>query len=76
MSEEIIERDNDYLITETKIYNKTRRELIFEVLHEQKTTGELRFQLVDGGIRAIQLSEKTKMSEPQRDKIRQILGME
>ncbi|PWT73820.1 MAG: hypothetical protein C5B60_07665 [Chloroflexi bacterium] len=74
-AEEMIDRNNDYLVTETTIRAKISGDAILDHLRSRKTTGRLTFELIEGGIRRITLSEKTRAPERQRDEIRQLFGM-
>jgi uncharacterized protein YifN (PemK superfamily) len=74
--DDLIRTNTDYLLTETTFVDgKIPPETVLKVVRERKTTGELTVHLSQGGIQKIVLKEKTRASETQRDKIREILGM-
>jgi uncharacterized protein YifN (PemK superfamily) len=74
--DDLIRTNTDYLLTETTFVDgKIPPETVLKVVRERKTTGELTVHLSQGGIQKIVLKEKTRANEPQRDKIREILGM-
>lgn len=66
----------DFLLTETLLDNKTSLDRVIDVLRNRRTTGQLVVHLSEGGTQKIALTEKTKASSSQREKIREILGME
>lgn len=66
----------DFLLTETLLDNKTSLDRVIDVLRTRRTTGQLVVHLSEGGTQKIALTEKTKASSSQREKIREILGME
>lgn len=74
--DEIIASNYDALCTTTTIHTKVSPDAILSALKIRKTTGELTFRLNEGGIRQIVLNEQTRMTEAERDQIREILGME
>jgi hypothetical protein len=51
-------------------------EKLISVVRSQRTTGQLTLSLKEGGIRTIVLIERTRATSPERDKIREILGMQ
>jgi uncharacterized protein YifN (PemK superfamily) len=74
--DDLIKTNTDFLLTETTFVDgKIPPETVLRVVRERKTTGELTVHLSQGGIQKIVLKEKTRASEMQRDKIREILGM-
>lgn len=72
---DLVEKNYDYLVTETTISKTISADKIVALLKARRTTGELCFDFRDGGIRKIRLSEQTKASESERDEIRKILRM-
>ena len=75
--DDLIKHNADFLLTETTFVDgKTPPETVLNVLRNRKTTGQVTIHLSQGGIQKIVLTEKTKASEDQREKIREILGME
>lgn len=74
-ADEMIARNNDYLVTETTIKPTISTDAILEHLRSRRTTGSLIFELIEGGVRRVTLSEKTRAPERQRDEIRQLFGM-
>lgn len=71
----IIKKNEDYLITETVLDSNVPIDKLISVIRAQRTTGELTLALSEGGIRTVKLVEKTKTSQTQRHKIREILGV-
>ena len=77
MSEEdIIEKNTDYLVTETTIKKDTSAEVLEEALVGRKATVSVCTRMLQGGKASITVIEKTKIAEKDRDAIRQILGMQ
>jgi hypothetical protein len=72
----LIRTNVDFLLTETLLDNKTSLDRVIDVLRTRRTTGQLVVHLSEGGTQKIALTEKTKASSSQREKIREILGME
>jgi hypothetical protein len=72
----LIRTNVDFLLTETLLDNKTSLDRVIDVLRNRRTTGQLVVHLSEGGTQKIALTEKTKASSSQREKIREILGME
>jgi hypothetical protein len=72
----IIKKNEDYLITETVLDSSVSIEKLISVVRSQRTTGQLTLSLKEGGIRTIVLIERTRATSPERDKIREILGMQ
>jgi hypothetical protein len=73
--DQILETNSDFLVTQSTIKRNTAPDTILRMLRSRKATGELCFDLIEGGVRRIRLSERTKASEAERDEIRKILGM-
>ena len=74
--DDIIKQNKDFFATETTIDPKLPAQEILGLLRQRKTTGELCFDLQQGGVRRIRLSEKTRdLTEAEREEIRNILGM-
>jgi len=73
---ELIEQNTDYFVTTTTIKRTISIERLMTLLRARKTTGDLCFHMIDGGIRRIELNERTKATEEERDRIREILKME
>jgi len=76
MCDEMMIRNNDFLVTETTLDPQLDTTRIVTLLRQRKTTGQLTIHLSQGGVQKIALTEKTKANEKQRSKIRDILGME
>ena len=66
----------DSLVTETTVNPELSPEKLVTILRERKTTGQLTFHLSQGGIQKVALTEKTKATDDQSGKIREILEME
>jgi len=73
--DEMIKQNVDFLVTETTLLPTIAPETILTVLRARKTTGILTFELIEGGIRAVRVSERTKATEQERDRLRSILKM-
>ena len=76
MCDELMITNHDFLVTETTLDSKIDAERIVTLLRARKTTGQLVFHFSQGGIQKVALTEKTKASDRQREKIRDILGMQ
>ncbi len=74
--QDIIENNNDFLVTETTIKKDTDPATLAEILHTRKATANVTTRVLQGGTASVTIIEKTKLSEKQRDAIRQILGMD
>ena len=70
----LVEKNTEYLITESVLRQKISFDQLMAILRGRRTTGQLTIELLDGGVRMMKLTEKTKASEPQREKIREILA--
>ena len=75
MCDELIRTNIDYLVTETTLDPNAPVEQVVTAIRERKTTGRLIFDLSQGGIQKVSLTERTKTGAA-RKKIRQTLGME
>jgi hypothetical protein len=62
------------LVTETTLDPSLPPEKLDLFLRTRKTTGQLTYHYTQGGKQRIVLVERTKASEPQKEKIRDILG--
>lgn len=72
---DIIESNSDYLLTETSLRTDTPHSEIMQIIKKSNTTGSLCYQLSDGGIRRIELKQKTKArGDAKRDKLREMFG--
>jgi len=75
--DELIKQNTDYLFTKTVLAgNGHSPEEVLRALRTRKTTGQVVFNLSQGGVQSIQISEKTRATEMQSKKIREILGVE
>ena len=74
--EEIIDRNDDYLVTESTIEKTVSHEELSKLLKDRKTTASINIRVLQGGTASITVVEKTKLTESQREKVREILGME
>ena len=75
--EDLIKQNTDYLFTKTVLTgNGHTPEEVLKALRSRKTTGQVVFNLSQGGVQSIQISEKTKATEAQSQKIREILGVD
>lgn len=76
MNGDITERVDDYLITESVLPVRADIGEVLRILRSQKTSGTLKLELRDGGVRRIALQEKTKpLKISESDQVRKILGM-
>ncbi len=76
MTENDLTRNSDFLLTESSIDKRIPLDTVLLHLVKRRTSGTLSVDLFDGGIRAVRLAERTKMSEACRDSVRKILKME
>jgi hypothetical protein len=76
IDDEVIRTNVDFLLTETLLDNKVSIDRVINVLKTRRTTGQLVVHLSEGGTQKIALTEKTRASSTQREKIREILGMD
>ena len=67
--------NKDFLVTETPVDPRVDVAQLLAYLRQERTTGDVVLHLIEGGIRDITMSEKTKASMEQRKRIREILGM-
>lgn len=75
--DDLIKTNADFLLTETTFVDgKIPPETVLKVVRDRKTTGELTVHLSQGGIQKIVLKEKTRATESQRERIREILDMQ
>lgn len=74
-AEDLIEQNSDFFVTETTLRKDMDPATMLEFLAHMKLTGTLTFELNQGGVRKVRVSEKTKAPEAQRDQIRELLGM-
>ena len=74
---DVVEDNIDYFVTQSTIKKSAGVERIIEILRLRKTTGDLCFHFQEGGIRRIELNERTKIAdEDAADQIREILDMD
>ncbi len=73
--EELIKVNVDFVVTETTVDPKIPVDKIVAYLRKQKATGQLTFHLSQGGVQKVALTEKTKVSEGQREKVRGLVGI-
>ncbi len=71
--EDVLKENADYLITETLLKVNVSTDKIISLMRQHRTTGQMTVYFIDGGVRSIMLTEKTKASETDRVKIREIL---
>lgn len=76
MLEKHMVKNRDFLVTETEIDTKIDPTVIVNFLKEKDATGHVVFHLSQGSLQSIVVTERTKISEPKRDEVRQSLGME
>jgi hypothetical protein len=73
--EELVKVNVDFVVTETTVDAKIPVEKIVSWLRKQKATGQLTFHLSQGGVQKVALTEKTKVGEDKREKVRGIMGI-
>ena len=74
--EEVIETNEDFLLTESTIKKNVSLSDLTEFMKKRKTTTSITTRILQGGIASICVAQKTKISKKQRDSIRHILGMQ
>ena len=74
-ADQFLKTNADFLVTKSTIDPKCDLVKLFTLIRSLKTTGLLCFDLSNGGIRAIRLSEETKARETDREAIRKQLGI-
>jgi len=74
--DEIIVSNVDYLVTETTVKKTVSPKELADMLKDKKSTASISMRLLQGGMASITVTEKTRLTEKQRDQIRSILGME
>ena len=67
--------NRDFLLTETTVDPTIPVGTVLERLRARKTTGQLVFDLPQGGTQRVALLEKTKAPEGVREKIRKLIGV-
>jgi hypothetical protein len=74
--EEIVKSNADYVVTESVLDPSSVQGCAFvSKAREDKTTGRLTIDLADGGIRRVELTEKTKAAPGTRKKLRTVVGV-
>jgi hypothetical protein len=73
--DEIIISNDDFLVTESSIRKNVSQEALASLLKDRKATASVTTRLLQGGTASIVVIEKTRITEKQRIKIREILGM-
>jgi len=73
--EELVKVNVDFVVTETTVDARIPVEKIVAWLRKQRATGQLTFHLSQGGVQKVALTEKTRVGEGQREKVRGILGI-
>lgn len=73
--EEMIVKTVDYLVTETVFNSQASMREIQEFMQKMATSGNASINMGDGGIRRVQLTEKTKLNDKQSREARSAIGM-
>jgi hypothetical protein len=73
--EELVKVNVDFVVTETTVDAKIPVEKIVSWLRKQKATGLLQFHISQGGVQKVSLTERTKVGEEKRQKVRGLLGI-
>lgn len=73
--DDLIRTNVDFLLTETVLDTTIPAADVIAVLRRRKTTGHVTIHLSQGGIQKIVLSEKTRATDIQSEKIREVLRM-
>jgi hypothetical protein len=69
-AEDSIARPNEFFVTEQSLPANTPAEEILSRLRDTRMTGQLTYHFVEGGIRNIMLTRKTKVSSLRENKTR------
>lgn len=72
--EDVIKINEDYVVTESTIDKGVSTEELLEFLRDNKSTGTLRYEFQGGAVRRVFLSEKTRVPDETRGKVREILS--
>lgn len=75
-SNDVIETNVDYFVTVTTIKRSVSIEELITTLRLRKTNGDLCFHFNNGGIRRIELTERTGLQNGEADEVRKILDMD
>jgi hypothetical protein len=73
--EEMVKVNVDFVVTETTVDPRIPVDKVVAYLRKQKATGQLTFHLSQGGVQKVALTERTKVGEEKREKVRDILGI-
>lgn len=73
--EEMAIGNRDSLVTNTDVDPTIPVLAVVEHLRLRKATGQLVVHLHQGGIQKVELVERTKVKEDQRERVREILGV-
>lgn len=73
---DVIETNIDYFVTTTTLKRSVSVEALMEALRLRRTTGDLCFHLVQGGVRRIELNERKALNDAKSDQVREILDMD
>jgi len=70
---EFVDGNKDYFVREITIKKGVSLDRLLEILRSVKTSGDLCVYLNEGGIRRIELHERTLTTDKESDQIREIL---
>lgn len=73
---DLVEHNTDWFIREIAIKKSMSIDRLVEILRKAKTTGDLCLYFNQGGIRRIELHERTLVDQVESDRIREILEIE
>jgi hypothetical protein len=76
--DDMILNTKDYFVSENTINPRATPDEVAAFLRKNKTTGRVTFEMIpnDGGIRGIQVIERTKCTDTEANEIRRVLGMD
>jgi len=74
--EDMVKTNVDYLVTQTTLDPRLPVDTVVTVLRKRKTTGKLTFDLSQGSVQRVELTEKTKADGLKSRKVRDVLGMD
>lgn len=72
-AEGFVLNNNEIVLTETMLRVTVPADRIVDVLRENRITGQLTFQMIQGGVRSVTLTARRTSTESPADKIVEIL---
>ena len=74
MNEDDLIRSNvDFFVTETLVEGNILKPEIYAILRRRKTTGKIEIHLSEGGLQKSVLTEKTRTTQAEAEKIRSLM---